>query len=366
MVQNAAQQYPNDGIDIRDLLQTLWASRVLIILITVIFTAVAAIYAFVSTPVFQTSVHLLPPTTSGLASYNIASQLTGEPILGTVADSTEGIAPLTTDNAYKIFLRHLNSNTVRQRFFEEYYLPAQPSGSSNRGVQNAWLHLNKELKITLPKVPNTIDASVTLEGPEPTTIADWANSYVALAIAATREELIGALTGEITIREQSLQRQISALREIGEKERKDRIARLEGALTIAESIGLEEPADATPLVSINTHRHSKGLEGSGILYLRGAKALRAELSLLSERTSEDAYIPEIPDLLKKLALLKGIDLSPDLLSVVTIDRPADIPEDPIKPRKGLIIVLGFILGLILAPFFVLLKAILSKSSVNNS
>lgn len=355
----AAPHYSSDGIDIRDLLQTLWASRALIILTIAILTGIAIAYAFISTPIYQTSVHTLPPTASGLASYNIASQLTGESILGTVAESAEGIEPLTTEDAYRIFLRHLNSNTVRQNFFEEHYLPAQKHNTTKIEVQDAWKRLNEELRIVLPKGSDGIDASLILEGSEPTTIAGWANTYIELAKKVAQQEIINALTGEVTIRAQSLRQQISALRAVGEKERQDQIARLKNALAIAESIDLERPADATPLIAINTQHRSNTFNEGGLMYLRGAKALRAELQLLEQRTTDDAYIHELSDLLKKQALLENIDLNPDLLSVVTIDRSAVVPEEPIKPKKGLIITLGFILGLVLAPFFVLIRILIS-------
>src|SRR5690606_31716961 len=127
--------------------------------------------------------------------------------------------------------------------------------------------------------------------------------------------------------------------------RQDRITRLENALAIANSIGLETPADGVPLVAINAQGLSTESIGSGsLLYLRGAKALQAELQQLKQRKTDDAYIPELPDLQKKQALLESINLNPDLISVATIDRAAIVPEEPVKPQKALIILLGLILG----------------------
>lgn len=346
-----------DGIDARDLLRAIWASRLLILLIIILCTGIAAAYAFFTTPTFRTSVHMLPPTVGNLASYNIASQLTGESVLGTVGEGAEGIEPLKPQDVYRIFLRHLNSNAIRQNFFETFYLPSQTEKLTESVIEDAWERLNRELKIVLPKGPDGIDASLILEGQNPISIADWANAYVELANEATRQEIISMLAGEVTIRDHSLRQQISALRAAGEKERLDRIARLESALAIAESIGLEGPIDGAPLIAINIQRDSEDMNSDSLVYLRGTKALQAELNILKRRNNDDAYIPQLSSLLKKQALLKSIDLDLSSLSVVSIDRPASAPTEPIKPEKGLIVCLGFILGIILAPLLVFFRLI---------
>jgi len=357
---NANNSYPSDEIDLRALILTLWTSKVLIIVITLIFTCIGAAYAFLSSPIYQASVHTLPSTSSGLASYNIASQLTGAAIRGAVPESSTGIEPLSTEAAYKIFLRHLNSSTIRQEFFEKFYLPAQAENETEIEKQRAWKRLNDELTITLPKRVDEVEASLRLEGKNPHTIAGWANTYVELATQAASEELLDGLAGEVSIRKLSVVDQIATLRQIAEKTRRSRIARIEEALAIAEGIGLENPAEGIPLIAINTYdRDTENVTSGNLLYLRGSRALRAELQQLHQRESDDPYIPEMPNLLKKQALLNSIDLNPDLLSVATIDRAAIAPEEPIKPQKGLIILVGFILGVFSSIFFVLLLRIIN-------
>jgi len=362
VAQNADNHHPSDEIDLRELVETLWASKILIIVVTLIVTCVATAYAFSSTPIYQTSVHTLPPTASGLASYNVASQLTGAAIRGTVTDSASGIAPLSTQDAYKTFLRHLNSSTIRQSFFDEFYLPAQEKKETEADKQRAWKRLNSELAINLPQKVDEVEANLTLEGKDPKIIAKWANAYVDLATLAAREELLSGLAGEVKIRKLSLEDQITTLRQMAEKARQDRITRLKGALAIAESIDLKTPADGAPLIAINTEGlNTESVGGGSLLYLRGARALRAELQQLQERETDDAYITELPDLLKKQALLNSINLNPDLMSVATIDRAAIAPEDPIKPRKRLIVVLGFILGGILGLFIALFCQLMRRN-----
>src|SRR5690606_28894680 len=138
------------------------------------------------------------------------------------------------------------------------------------------------------------------------------------------------------------------LRQTADKMRNDRITRLEEALATAESIGLDTPRELGSLIAINTYGlNTENIQSGSLLYLRGAQALRAELQQLRQRESEDAYIPELPDILKKIALLKAINLNPEALTTATIDRAAIIPEEPIRPRRMIIILLGLTAGLVL-------------------
>src|SRR3546814_12004854 len=73
---------PSDEIDLRELFCTLWNAKWLIIAITFVVSCAAAGYAFLSTPIYETRVQTLPPTPSGLASYNMAKQLSGPAISG--------------------------------------------------------------------------------------------------------------------------------------------------------------------------------------------------------------------------------------------------------------------------------------------
>jgi len=364
VAQNASHSYHANELDLGELIRTLWASKVLILAVVFVVTALAVTYAFLSKPIYQTTVQTLPPTASGLASYNIASQLTGGAISGIVdGGATPLIEPLTPQGTYKTFLRHLNSSSTRQRFFEEYYLPAKGNDDSEAAKQRAWKRLNNELTIVLPVGATEYEARLTLEGEDPHVIAEWANAYVDLAIQTTREDLLNDLTGQVKIRKQSLEDQISTLREVARTTRQARITRLEGALAIAEAIDLEQPPTGTPLITVGNRSDIETFSDGGLLYLRGTKALKSELQLLKERQNDDAYIVELPDVLKKLALLNGISLDPALLSVTTIDRAAIAPEDPVKPKKLLVVLLGIILGGMLGIFIALARRVLQPNKL---
>ncbi|MCY1438802.1 G-rich domain on putative tyrosine kinase [compost metagenome] len=96
------------------------------------------------------------------------------------------------------------------------------------------------------------------------------------------------------------------------------------------------------------------------MYMRGAKAIRAELQVLQARQSDDPFILELRKLQDRLAFLKGIDVKPDNVAVFTLDSAAEVPETPIKPKKVLIIALGVVLGGMLGVFIALVRYMMRK------
>jgi chain length determinant protein (polysaccharide antigen chain regulator) len=327
-------------------------------LTTLVVTLAAAAYAYLATPTYEATVNTLPPTASGLASYNTASQLTGAAISGMLSyGAAGGIGVLTTEEAYSAFLLRLTSNSVRQKFFDEFYLPAHDIKTGGASEQRLWRQLGQEVVIQRPVKPEDKVARLIMQGKDPELTAKWANAYVGIAIDSTRQDLLSDLAGEVEVRKKGIADQIKTLRDVAAVARQGLITRVENALQIAEAIGLEIPPPGSSMITVGSSTRTMDADGA-LMYLRGAKALRSELEQLKQRTSDDAYIPELGDLLKKQALLDSIDLNPERLTVAIIDRAAVAPEDPIKPRKRVIILLGLVLGALLGVFIALLRRVL--------
>ncbi|MCQ9618285.1 Wzz/FepE/Etk N-terminal domain-containing protein [Paenalcaligenes niemegkensis] len=342
MSEDRAQYHVNnnsDEIDLRDLACTLWKQKVLIVVCTVIVTAVAAAYAFLSSPVYEAEVLTLPPTPADLASYNIVTQI------------DKDFKELTPEQAYQIFLRHLNSASLKLDFFNNEYLPVIEPEPSPAERERLWKGFNKILTVTLPKANTSDLATVAIQGEAPVTISDWTNKYLDQAIARSREEVINTLDSAVNVRVESTETQVSTLRASAERERSHQIARIQEALQLAQAIRLETPPDSGNLITSYTGETT---------YLRGTNALESELKLLQTRQNNDPYIDKLPELLRKLDILKTVNLQPERLTVATIDSAAVPPEDPIKPKKALILLLGIVLGGMLGVFLALMRGWLAS------
>ena len=336
-----------DEIDLYELARSLWSSKVLVCTITLLVTAIAAAYAFLSQPVYQSSSQTLPPPASSLASYNAGNQAISNDV---EPEQQTRLPVLTSESAYNTFLRHLGSSSSRTRFFESNYLPAMASSDDQVQRDALWQRMAKDIVVTVPSKPGMTVATLSIEGHDPLLIAAWTNEYMQQVLTAAHNELLTNLGTAVEAAKQVVSSQISALRSVAAAERKVQLVRLQDALKIAESVGLEDPPQSGNLITSYSDNNT---------YLRGARAIRAEIQQLEARTSDDAYILELPELIRQQTLLNTIDVNPTL-AVATIDRSALVPEDPIRPRKMLILALGIVLGGMLGVFVALARAMFRR------
>ncbi|MDY7219629.1 Wzz/FepE/Etk N-terminal domain-containing protein [Denitrificimonas sp. JX-1] len=104
-----------DEIDLFELIQSLWQEKVLVVIMTAIFTVLALAYALLATPIYQTQATLVPPPAYAIQGYNEGRM---------EAFRNTGVKELTVGNVYGVFKTHLNSLQLRNRFFDEVYVPS--------------------------------------------------------------------------------------------------------------------------------------------------------------------------------------------------------------------------------------------------
>lgn len=330
------QQENVDEIDLRELILTLWNKKLRILTCALVVTLLSIAYAFLSTPTYQATSNILPPTPANFSAYNV------------VALSDDKLPTLDVEEAYRIFLRHLNSGALKLDFFDKYYIPNKATSAdlSISEREQLWDRFNAALRINLPTTTSPDLASVKLDDNNAEQASDWVNEYVKAAMQLASQQAENTLSSAISGRVQRLTIDIAALRAAAEQDRLNRIARLKEDLALAKAIDLKSPASQHNLiVSYN----------EDTAYLRGSLALEAELALLEARTNNDPFIEDLSLLNEQLSLLQTLQLSDTPLKLASIDSYAVAPETPIKPKKLLIILLGVIGGLMLGIFMVLLR-----------
>lgn len=348
------KQTPIDEIDLRQLFLTIWKSKALILIVTLIATLVAVAYATFATPTYKALAIIAPPAPADLAAYNLANDMLHLPQsvakggeIAAIPSGPNGPLDLTPDTAYHAFLAQLQSATLRQAFFNKVYLPDHPDDAKSP-TASAQLRatLNQQLSIQVAEPPSAGTTTVSLQGRDPTKTAAWLNQYVAMARAAAHDKLVTKLKVAVDMRLQEIDHQAEGLRVVAAAERRRNLRHLEDALKIAQSLQLTKPLSAGNLVA--------SYEGPAT-YLRGSDALQAEIGLLKARAGDDDYIPHLPELLYARHLLRAARINPEPLSVVAIEQPALPPTSPIQPRKELIIVLGIFLGIMIGTLVALFR-----------
>ena len=350
MSTNRPEQQPNrpvyaDEIDLFELAQSIWQEKILIIIITAVFTALAVIYALTATPIYQASASLVPPSTAAIQGYN----------QGRIKELRE--SPLAVAHVYKTFKKNLTSLRLRTAFFEEVYLPSLNAEEQEANRDALLKRFNQVLSVKQGDVKTNPDLyKITVELDDPVVAADWVQRYIDGAVVATKLELRDDIEAEQKVQVNALTVETNALLETEKKKREDQIKILEEALHIAESIGLENPSPLSDKASLGGNRYID----NDLIYTRGAKTLRAQLSNLEKRSSDEPFIAGFRELNIRLELLQNYTLDDSTVKVVELDEAAEVPATPIKPNKKLIVAVGIVLGGMLGLFTALIRSMIRK------
>lgn len=342
--------YRNDEIDLLELARGLWQQKTVIIAIAALVATIAVIYALMARPVYEAKATVLPPLLSNIEAYNA-----GKDSVGKEAPRK----PFTTEEVYAVFTRSLTSQSLRRAFFKDSYLPSLSESERNAPDDRLWSAFNKLVTIKAPDKQQPNIYEVRVEHFDPQLAADWTNELVTRAAAEAKEDMQRNVMSEINTRIRSAERRIASLRSTASQRRQDRIAVLKEALVVAKAVGLVAPQVTAGRTS-SSDELAEFVDGS-LTYMRGAKAIEAELQVLEGRASDDPFIPELRALQEERSFLSHIEIDPDNVAVFTLDSAAELPQTPIKPKKTLIVVLGVVLGGMLGVFVALVRLMVRKS-----
>lgn len=345
---NAPKYSKNNEIDLFELAQDLWQQKWLILAITGLFTLLAVVYALLATPIYQTAASIMPPRPADIAPVNLGRDR---------ADIEE----LDIDDAYSIATRNLTSQTVRRWFFDEYFRPYLNEQGVSGARDSLVERMNQVLRVYVPDVrnnPSNYVVQVSLSDPEKA--AEFANVFVEEVARRSLRDLEMNTRAQVSNKRRSLEEYIDALVTSARIHRLDRIARLKEALAIAEAIGMENPQ----FTGGNTQVSVSGSAGVGdsvqmsdgsMLFLNGTKAIRAELALLEARENDAPFIGELRGVEQRISMLNLVDPLPEQVRLFTLDSAADVPENPIKPNKVMIVGVGIGIGGMLAGTIALVR-----------
>jgi chain length determinant protein (polysaccharide antigen chain regulator) len=408
-----------EEIDLVELFRALWRQKLLIVGVTVIVTLIAAAYAFLATPYYQTRTYLRPVPQSSLDQLN-----------------ETGIYKLTPEEAINRVAGGLSSYDNRLDFFldnQELFQQIEKRGDS---LEQTFADFNEEaFEVLFPDPKRTDNRSafvgLRLTYPKGMEGASVVNGFVAYVLelerreiaedleslinnrlasldmnmeaqrasySASKEAKIATLLEEDALKRAELQDELTALRGELKTRRTNRIQQLDEAISIAESLGIRTPT--SPSAMAESPRSGTQVIRTEVtnqetpLYFMGTDALTAERDALASRTSddfieprvaeiqselamlkhnreveilkeregEDVYLKNLAELREEAARLKGIKLDTERLKLVRLDQPALQPLSPIKPKKAMILALGLVLGGMLGVFIALIRSLVGRSA----
>ncbi len=334
----------NEEVDIQELFQALWSRKILILVVMLISLLCAAAYAYLSKPEYEARGYVVPPTQNDIANINY----------GRTKDSE--LNPYTVKDVYGFFVGALLAESLRQDFFSNVYLPSLSESERQKPQDVIYGDFSKKLSVSLPGKDLPDRYSVVVQNNNPAEAVEWVKLYISRASELAKQELISNVSREAEVWARNLEQQIKASRENSQKTREDSIVKLREALQVAEAIGIEKPPVITgsPTVEI-----AGSMDGSHI-YMRGTKALKAEIENLESRKSDDPFIASLREMQGKYEFYKGVEIRAADIAVYRMDGAVEQPETPVKPLKSLVMVLGLLFGLIVGAGYVLVSYLFGR------
>ena len=320
----------------------------IIIILTAITAICALLYALLATPVYRAKATFLPPTVSDIQALNISGFHTLPPSDNDISGIAPAFHSVSTEFVYSMFDQNLRAVAPRRTAFEKMNLLDRlaPERDQESNFDEIFDALNRRLTVATIKMKNAAMSippiTLTMEGSDPVLIADIVNNVAEEVERITTAEIILGIEAKISTGINDLNQKIKLLREMAEKQRLDKIERLESddalehgliedimallrnkvhkgrldrisrlqeaakiarSLDIAESVGKIKTISGTSVTNpqISTEISSEAPP----LYTRGYEVLEAEIKSLSNRVVDDPFIAELRGLEETLILLEN-------------------------------------------------------------
>ena len=155
----------------------------------------------------------------------------------------------------------------------------------------------------------------------------------------------------------SIHQRVRALEQHFIEQHQRDILQISSALSIAKASGI---TSHEALASGMVNDSNRFLLGTKILdsLLETKKSELTSFQFISRPAAEDKNKPliaSVSQLYQTLQALQNKNIDLQSLQPITIDEPAQVPQNPIKPKKKLIVALGVVLGGMLGVFIALIQ-----------
>ncbi|WP_143530843.1 LPS O-antigen chain length determinant protein WzzB [Rodentibacter myodis] len=360
-----------DEIDLVELIKVLWNKKTWIILSAFIFTAIAGVYAFTAKEQWTSRAVVIAPKTPAFSSYYNLRQEYAR-ILNLSDEQKDKVSRTKlSEQLFTNFSLSSKSLDVRNTFFvqSEYYKKLTEGKSDpeqRRILADLTTRYMTVVKADTKKDPDAVGTIISLSAET----ASEAQSELQQFIAFVNNSALGTELNDFTI---SLNQMIFDLQHEKIKFETDlqiqknvQLANLENALGIAKEAGIQDYTKSFSVASSSSAQtiamseariplSDSKLSDSSYLFMLGEKYLKAQIDTLKQ--SEVVYPPryyEVSSLLSQLEPLLA-KIKEVKASTFSYQASPSYPVSKDKPNKMLILIIGFIFGILISIFFVLVQ-----------
>ncbi|MEZ8053405.1 LPS O-antigen chain length determinant protein WzzB [Vibrio atlanticus] len=355
--QNPPMYTPNDEVDLRELFKALWDGKLLIILVTALFTSSAIGFALLAQEWWSSEAKVTKSELQDRMMYQQqVKQFQPAFSIYQANGSTSGSAELDyLVNSQIIFQRFVdlfNSSNNKQAFFDQsaefqdikdshFSNVAEITEDATRNLYLAWLE--RVSASLVGKKDKDAPYVLSFQSMTKESSFDLLSSYITFTELQVREDVFDHLEALIFSERNELIQQKMVFESKARNRLLAEIERAQSALKIAKAAGVD-----TPLLSGNA-RDFYAIE-------LGSKALQEKIKILESVKNLTVLEPRLQQITAQL----------DILDSIEIDRTVDFkafrylsdvepPTTRDKPKRALIVVLGTLLGGMLGVAIVLIR-----------
>ncbi len=356
--------YQDDEIDLRELFIALWKGKILIVVTTFIFAAVAVVYALNAQEWWSSKARIVEPQVSDFAAYRQQVK-SFQPIFdsyqddGTVRVSKELDDLVEPEKIFAQFIRAFNATANKKRFFDnnETFLAFKEAlreeSDADEDAQVAQRRLYSEWYQKISAAPVGRDEYiVSLQATTQMDSYNLLNDYIAMIEKKVQADAIKNLEATLDAKETQLKQQKAILEGQAKRVLEVELQRSQYAYDIAEA------------ASVNTPVQNLGDKELFAINL-GAKAIKAKISALEDVKNLSVIEPRLQQVDAKLDFMNKLDINENIeLQAFRFIEEVEQPINRDAPKRALIAVLGALFGGMLGVGIVLVRFALGRNNEN--
>ncbi|MDH5444544.1 MAG: Wzz/FepE/Etk N-terminal domain-containing protein [Gammaproteobacteria bacterium] len=326
-----------DEISLVEIFLMLWDKKIWIAGITGIVTVLSIFYALSLTPVYESKAYFLPPHSDDIDLLNLFTVNVESESGQQTSYSPESVFALVTKN---MMLRKYQWGFFEKNNLYSVYEQNSVGKENSRDVFNDTFRQDMSFK------SKDGEATLLFRYTNKEETVNLLNQFIEYVHQETVNELVSDIKGKIAYEKQTIEQKISHLKENALLSKKEKIQKIREQLAIARKLNIQDsklPDGALKL---------EGDKEPPSHYLEGSKALQVKLNSISKQSIGSLYIPGLRQLQSRLAVLDRLQVESERVRLFQIDQAPILPRSPIKPRKRLIVMVGFIFGGILSIFII--------------
>lgn len=347
----------NDEIDLRELFKALWDGKLIIILVTALFTASSVSFALFAQEWWSSDAKIVESQPRNISSYQQQVKQF-QPVFniyqddGTVLVSEELEDLVDVEVLFKRFVNTFSSSNNKRAFldqnteFQELKVATTDNASNLTEDETRALYARWFERISASKVDKQDKNSPYFISFQTTTKESSSyllTSYISFTESKVRQDAFSNLKAVINSKRNELIQQKRILESQAKAQLLVETERTKYAMEIAQAAGVEKPTQT------GNDKEIFGIE-------LGSKGLKAKVKALDSLKNLNVIEPRLLQINAKLNMLNNLE----------IDRTVDFQtfrylenvEQPItrdKPKRALIVVLGTLLGGMLGAAMVLIR-----------